>query len=122
MNKFNRYLNIVNENYKISIDRNTQITKEKLDIVFYKKNKKNILIPLKKILISKNTVLANPKKDLEDFITNKTKILKLNQVDFIQIFMDDVDNYGLLAIKDVTKMVQKIVNTLITGIPMFKNK
>jgi hypothetical protein len=122
MNKFNQYLDTVNENYKISIDRNTQITKEKIDIVFYKKNKKNILIPLKKILISKNTVLVNPKKNLQDFIYNKTKTLKLNQVDFIQIFMDDTDNYGLLIIKDSTNMIQKIVNSLITGIPMFKNK
>jgi len=134
MNKFNRYLNIVNENYKVIFkevkpknqnDENkiSFLTKENIDIFFYTKNENNSLKNEGSIQIKQKTKISeSPRIGLNRFLKRKIKAQIISKCDYIHIFIGDVDHYGLLHVDDKNKFIEKIVNTLITGMPMFKNK
>jgi hypothetical protein len=113
----------INEKYTIRVDMddvNDKFTlKEKINIIFYKLDK-NILVDPEKITItSKKIFKGTVRESLKTFLENK--IAPVTIYDYLQIFQDDVDHYGLLKINDHNKIFEKIVNTLITGIPMYKN-
>ena len=136
MNKFNQYLNIVNENYKVIFkevkpknqnDENENkfffVTKETIDIFFYTKNENNSLNNEGSIQVKQKTKInESPRVGLNKFLKRKIKAQIISKCDYIHIFIGDMDHYGLLHVDDKNKFIEKIVNTLITGIPMFKNK
>jgi hypothetical protein len=134
MNKFDKYLNMINENYKVIFkeikpknqnDENklSFVTKENIDIFFYTKNENNSLKNEGSIQIKQKTKISeSPRVGLNRFLKRKIKAQIISKCEYIHIFIGDVDHYGLLHVDDKNKFIEKIVNTLITGIPMFKNK
>jgi hypothetical protein len=69
----------------------------------------------------KQKINESPRVGLNRFLKRKIKSEMISQFDYIHIFIGDVDHYGLLRVDDKNKFIEKIVNTLITGMPMFKN-
>ena len=123
--------NIINENFKVIFkeiksakdDKTYFITKEKIDIFLYSKDENNSLKNKLSIHLKiKTKINDNPRSGLNKLLSKKIKQQIVNQCDYIHIFIDDIDRHGLLCINDHNKIVEKITNTLITGIPMFKNR
>lgn len=126
-NKKNDSPSIINEKYTIKVKRDPKKDKvkleEKIDIVFYNLDE-NVLTSPKKITVNKNKVLSaalmvSLKEHLENEVANMN--INLNDFKYLQIFLNDIDHYGLLRINDHDKIFEKIIHTIAVGTPIYKN-
>jgi hypothetical protein len=124
------YEKVINENYKtlfkeiesVKKDKVFFMTREKIDIFFYTKNKNNSLKNELSIHLKEKTKISeSPRVGLNKLLKRKINQQIVNKCNYIHIFINEIDHYGMLHVETRDKFIEKIVNTLITGIPMFKN-
>lgn len=105
--------------YRVNIDDKTQRLKEKIEIVFYKRSVENFLLAPEKISIRKFTYLKNLRYSLMEEIEQKIKKedVNSNNYDYMHIFCNDIDHYGLFFIKGKSQktIVREIVNIILVG-------
>ena len=99
------------------------MTGQKIEIIIYSKNENHTLNHQTSITIDMRTKLGqNPRQAMIDLLHKKIKKRLISKCDYLHIFVDGEDHYGLLFVDDKTKIAEKITNTLIIGTTAFKNK
>ena len=130
---FSEKIKEINENYRVTLkkikpqDENEEstsfLTGQKIEIIIYSKNENHTLNHQISITIDTRTRLRqNPRQAMIDLLHKKIKKRLISKCDYLHIFVDGEDHYGLLFVDDKTKIAEKITNTLIIGITAFKNK